>query len=246
MPDETYNDALSRLERAVKWSAGRFSLILACCNYAALRGQIVEQLNEACPDQNIRQITVRPRTRSLQALISEEIENGTPDAVMILGLESAVNPDEIFRDANHGREHFRNAFSFPMILWLTETLLSRLIHSGPDFYSWAGTSLRFRPSDEELSDALQANAEHVLAEISGRGPYSQGFPADLSDLREFQSFLKDLEPLNIASPSLLFLKGRYAQHIGENDSAIGLPVVMENPERAGTGTCVAVPHGAVL
>ncbi|RLC19197.1 MAG: hypothetical protein DRI57_07495 [Deltaproteobacteria bacterium] len=220
-------EALSRLTRAVKWSPGKFSLILARCDYAGLRAQIIEQLHEVCPVQ-IQEITIPPWERSLHRAISGEITDNMPDAVMILGLESSADPDAILKGANHVRGKFAKDFPFPMILWVTDPVMTKLIRSVTDFYSWAGTSLRFVPSDAELSDALQQNADDMFNEILGKREIGLSeenrFLADLSDPQEFEIFLKDLEalspPASRPSPHLQFLRGRNARNKGDTESAM--------------------------
>ena len=43
---------------------------------------------------------------------------------------------------NQVREEFRKNFHFPLVLWITDEISSKLIRSAPDFESW-GTSIHF-------------------------------------------------------------------------------------------------------
>ncbi|OQY58782.1 MAG: hypothetical protein B6245_09945 [Desulfobacteraceae bacterium 4572_88] len=222
------DDSLSRLSRAVEWSAGMFSLILARCNYAELRGLIIEQLHERCPVQ-IREITLSSSGRSLHQLITERVKDGMPDAVMVLGLESSADPDTILRGANQIRGKFGKDFPFPVILWISDSILSKFSRSAPDFYSWAGTSLQFRPSDEEFPDALEKIMEKPMFLVdlaTQKLRQGTGTLADLSNPQEFDCFLKDLEalPSSLLAPHgssrLQFLRGIQLQKSGQSRQAV--------------------------
>lgn len=146
MPNQ--NNALEDLIWAIEASTGEFSLILAHCNYAELRRRMVEQLQEKCPVR-IRKVTLPRRPESLFQTVLAETEKETPEALMVQGLESSLRLDEMLKAANQVREAFSKNFPFPLILWVNDAVLKRLIRVAPDLKSWAGSAIHFELSEDE-------------------------------------------------------------------------------------------------
>jgi hypothetical protein len=55
---------------------------------------------------------------------------------MILGLESVRELDNLLISANQVREEFRKNFPFPVVLWVNDEVLSKLVRLTPDLESW--------------------------------------------------------------------------------------------------------------
>ncbi|GAB4209007.1 MAG: hypothetical protein Fur006_68380 [Coleofasciculaceae cyanobacterium] len=158
-----YNDrSLNTLVRAITKSQGRFSLILVWCNYAGLRSQIVQLFHERC-SLNVQLLTLKSSAESLYTTILDEFSEQPPDAVMVLGLESVGALDELLAATNKVRDSFSN-FAFPVVLWVTDRVLKRLIRVAPDFKSWASPPIEFTLPKHELMAVLQENAQQAFAD----------------------------------------------------------------------------------
>ncbi len=59
---------------------------------------------------------------------------------MILGLESVKDIDNLLISANQVREEFRQHFPFPLVLWVNDEVLCKLIRLAPDLESWGTVS----------------------------------------------------------------------------------------------------------
>ncbi|HEY9634684.1 MAG TPA: hypothetical protein V6D14_14880 [Coleofasciculaceae cyanobacterium] len=133
-------DSLKTLVRAITRSQGDFSLILARCNCGMQRRRIVKQLRKQCPVE-IRELVLERSVKTLYSTIAEEVGLEEPSALMVSSLESVISLDQLLIATNQVREEFRN-LAYPMVLWVTDEVLRRLIRLVPDFESWA-TSVEF-------------------------------------------------------------------------------------------------------
>jgi hypothetical protein len=140
-------ESLKTLIRGITCFQEEFSLILAACNYRTLREQIVQQLRKQCPVQ-MRELVLEKSVQTLYTRITEELGTEQPNALMIVGLESVRELDPVLTATNQIREEFRN-FNFPVVLWVTDAILCKLIRLIPDFHSWA-TTVEFQMTVDEL------------------------------------------------------------------------------------------------
>ena len=159
-------ESLKTLIRSIRLFQGDFSLILAHCNYEALRCQTVELLIEQCPIE-IKELTLEPSAKTLYHTIAHSLGKECPQALMVSGLESVVNIDKLLSATNQVREDFRN-FAFPMVLWITDDVLQKLIRLIPDFHSWS-TKIRFVNTTEELVKLIEHTTDDVFAKLIDLG-----------------------------------------------------------------------------
>jgi hypothetical protein len=134
--------SLKKLERAITMSQGQFSLILACCNSLPLRLQVVNQLQQVSSVQ-IQTFTLRPSVNTLFTSMLAALETPLPPALMVFGLESVVALDQVLSATNLMRDEFRKQFPFPVVLWINDEILQKLIRQAPDLKSWAANPIRF-------------------------------------------------------------------------------------------------------
>lgn len=147
---ENNKRSLRRLERAIALSQGQFSLILVCCNHPPLRLQVVNQLEEIS-SVPIETLTLHPSVNTLFTTIHTAIE-GLPPALMVFGLESVVAIDQVLSATNLVRDEFRKQFPFPLIVWINDDILQKLVRLAPDFHSWAAPPIRFEvPKSQRLN-----------------------------------------------------------------------------------------------
>jgi WD40 repeat protein len=206
--------ALKSIARAIALSRGKFSLILARCNSGRLRERILEQLRERC-SVPVRVLALRDRVRNLYCAIQEAIGEEPPAALTVLGLESTTAPDDLLAATNQVRDAFRKAFSFPLVLWVNDEVLRKLVRLAPDFYTWAGAPISFSLPTEELTEFVQQEADTLFEGILDAG--GEGLAEDAGDAGkrlELDSALKALESRGKLPPALeasrQFILGREA------------------------------------
>ena len=134
--------SLKRLHRAISLSQGQFSLIVACCNHQALRQQMAQRL-EALVTGQIQELVLNPSFQKLYTTIQANCQECPPQALMIFGLESVEKVESLLISTNFVRNEFSKKFSFPIVLWVNDEILSQLVRLAPDFKSWAASTIRF-------------------------------------------------------------------------------------------------------
>lgn len=217
--------SLQALSRTLAMSQGEFSLILARCNYAHLREQIVQQLREQCSVE-ISELTLPPSTKTLYSSIEAQLAGAEPPAFMVFGLEAVEAIDQLLQTANQVREVFPNNFHFPLVLWVNDNILKKLVRLVPDIESWT-TSVEFTLGTSELIDFLRQSADRLFAtelegcawrltntKILGANAYS-----------ELALARKDLESQGITlaptlEASLEFIRGRHEYALDSIDTAL--------------------------
>jgi WD40 repeat protein len=226
--------SLKKLAWAIEASMGQFKLFLARCNYASLRSQLVEQLQEQT-SVNIRILELKEQERTLFARMQMELGEDKPDALMIFNLESVDDLDELLTATNQVREEFRKHFHFPLVLWVNDEVLEKLLRLAPDFESWA-TTTEFAMATHELIESLQQSTDLVFDSTLSSDvervwdrmsvvtcvPTEMGF---LSCREEIEAALKDLQSRgNELEPalkaSLEFVRGQDAFVKNEIETAL--------------------------
>ena len=160
--------SLSTLVRAIVNAQGRFSLILVRCNYGGIQEQILAQVRQRS-GLDILAINLQHSARNLYSIMTDEIGNNQPNAVMIFGLESVRNLDDFLVLINRLRNDFLQDFPFPMVLWINDLVLQKLIRLAPDFYTYAAVPIRFAIATSELLNFLHQEAEEVFTKILAVG-----------------------------------------------------------------------------
>ncbi len=163
-----YNErSLKTLVRSIAMSQQQFSLILVRCNYELLRQQIAQRLREASPVP-IQDIVLPASVKTLYTtlLSSTFFEGyspvGSASALMVFGLETVVAIDELMASTNQVRDEFRKNFSCPVILWVTDEIVTKMIRLAPDFKSWAAATIKFEMAVDELINFLAGRADTIF------------------------------------------------------------------------------------
>ncbi|OUL28398.1 hypothetical protein [Nostoc sp. 106C] len=149
--------ATKRLARAMMVSAGAFSLILASCNSANRQQQVLNLLTEFS-SAHIQEIVLPPGTETLYTTISTTVGIEQPDVLMVRGLESVIDINELIISTNLMRDEFRKQFHCPLVLWVNDEILRKLIWLAPDLKDWAASTIRFdMPNNQSVEQqALSA------------------------------------------------------------------------------------------
>ncbi|MBW4614319.1 MAG: hypothetical protein KME21_13810 [Desmonostoc vinosum HA7617-LM4] len=159
--------ALRSLGRAIAFSGGQFSVVLVCCNYRVLQERMLQRLEELSSETSrFLKLVLPSNARSLYTTIHLQIpEQEHPSALMILGLESVDGLDDLLSSINHIRDEFRKRHPFPMVVWVTDEVLQKVLRIAPDFASWAATPIRFEMTTTELLQFLQQETDSLFAKV---------------------------------------------------------------------------------
>jgi len=172
MTDSDYPEAaathnprsFNTLIRAITLSSGRrFSLIFVRCNYTELQEQICQDLHQHCGVE-IRELVLSPSTDTLYSAIKTEVGDEPLSALMILGLENVTDLDNLLLATNQVRDEFRKDFKFPIVIWVTDEVLKKLVRLAPDFYNWGAPPISFFLTPEALIEVLNQGVAAVFAE----------------------------------------------------------------------------------
>ena len=254
-----YNErSLTALDRAIAFSEGEFSLVLVRCNYKRLRERILRQLRELSENRyEIRQLELPTSVTTLYTTIQIHSHGGLetgqtaggqgnpqdtpaeslPPALFILGLESVDALEDLLTSTNQVRDEFRKRLPFPLILWVNDEVLQKLVRFAPDFASWAATPIKFEIATSELIDFLRQKADSLFKTVlhGGLGRYAPwricthhsflNLATDCRSRLELDSALKDLQCRGqVIEPELQagleFVLGQYDYASDLIDSAI--------------------------
>jgi len=136
---------VQRLARAIALSDGEFSLLLACCNSVGKQEQVLSLLKEFST-ADIQKIVLSPKVETLYTNVVSALGSAQPDALVIRGLESVKQINQLIISTNFMRDEFAKQFKFPLILFVNEEILRKLIWLAPDLKDWAACTLRFEGS----------------------------------------------------------------------------------------------------
>ncbi|NEO53380.1 MAG: hypothetical protein F6K54_09970 [Okeania sp. SIO3B5] len=161
--------SLQRLVRGMEMSQGKFRLFLARYSYLSQRDRLIPQLRESFSGV-LQELVLDKSVSSLYATIQERLKNQQPDALMVWGLESVVDVDELLRSMSLVLDEFRKNFHFPMVLWINEEVSRKFIQLIPDFENRASLTV-FEISTDELIDFIRQTSESVYQTVleSGAG-----------------------------------------------------------------------------
>lgn len=161
--------SLTTLTRALQLSEGQFSLVFARCNYLTLREQIVERLRELSPGKLIQELVLPSDIHTLYTTIHANsvgaVPPSLPSALIVLGLESVAALNDLLASTNQVRDEFRKQLPFPLVLWVNDPVLQKLLRLAPDFSSWAATPIKFEMPTDKLLGWLSCKANDLFASI---------------------------------------------------------------------------------
>lgn len=140
--DKCNERSFSTLTRVLSLAQGYFSFVLVNCNCLTLRQQIVDRL-QATSTIKPRQLILPKSATTLYATIINELDGEQPPALMILGIESVVAIDRLLISTNLLCSEFSKKFSFPLVFWVTDEILRKMIRTAPDLYNRMPTAIRF-------------------------------------------------------------------------------------------------------
>ncbi|NEO68200.1 tetratricopeptide repeat protein [Moorena sp. SIO3H5] len=221
-----HRDTVEELAWAIAASEGQFLLMFAHCNYAKWRKRVVRRLHKIS-SVPIREVFLEPSACTLYTTLRQEIGEEQPAALMVFGLESVTDLDELLIATNQVREEFRKNFEFPLVLWINDEVLCKLIRITPDFHSWATTVMFEIPTSSLISNLKQKTSSLFtkVLELGASEIYPNEAILGAGYSQEIKFALRDLESGNHELPpellaSLNFVWGREAYGLGKIDVAI--------------------------
>jgi hypothetical protein len=204
------------LVRSITLSQGEFSLILLRCNYGFIQQQIFTYLQKL-ETVKISKIDLPANVKTLYTNIAAQLENAEPAALMVFGLESVQNIDTVLTSANRVREQFRNDFRFPLLFWVNDQVLTKIIRLAPDFKNWA-TTIEFNTSTNQLIDFIQQEIDTIFAGDITNLIFSNLYPELVAAKQDLQQQGEVLNPTINASLEYIF---GYRDYLDDNlDSAL--------------------------
>jgi len=206
--------SLSTLVRTIARFQGSFSLTLVRCNYASLRSAMLQKLRDRSTVE-YQELALEPATKTLYQTLLNAVQEQPPKALIIFGLESVVAIDDLLAGANRARDQFKQDFAFPLILWVTDAVLSKFSRSANDLKSWAPPPLQFTMPPDDLMNLLWQKAEQAFANV-------ENFQLDDCNIEFLRNDLSSLgETLNPElQASWLFIGGLVAFHKSLIDLAL--------------------------
>ncbi|HLP89165.1 MAG TPA: hypothetical protein VK184_11325 [Nostocaceae cyanobacterium] len=145
-------------------SQGEFSLIFLRCNYASLQAKITKKLRQFSPVE-MREIYLHNSVKTLYTSILKELGNEQPKVLIIGGLESIKKIDSLLTSTNYVREEFRKNFSFPVVIWINDIILEKIIRLATDLENWASIIEFILPTDE-LVKFIKEKTDEVFADTT--------------------------------------------------------------------------------
>ncbi|MGK7898244.1 MAG: hypothetical protein AB4372_32655, partial [Xenococcus sp. (in: cyanobacteria)] len=154
---------LQALIKEIRLNSGKFKLILARCEYKDLRKSVLEELVK---DKSllVETLDLSPEVNNLFNEIQDFLsgrKTQSLSALMILGLEEIDDLETLFANFNQVRTQFQTSLSFPLVLWLTDEVLTLLNQNAPDFRS-GGIPKDFTWTDPELKAFLYHSSDELF------------------------------------------------------------------------------------
>lgn len=188
---ENDQSSLQPLLKAIKLSQGQFQLRLLRCNYRELRDRIIHHLQEQSPIK-IQELVLDKTVKSLYATIQANVRDGQTQALIVSGLESALDLNAVLTSSNNIREEFRN-FRFPLLIWVNNDLLRKFYRLVPDFTNWVAIT-DFTLTPDEVVKLLQRKDKQLFDINSTVNPEDGSeLEAARQDLIESGRLLPNLE-----------------------------------------------------
>ena len=156
--------ALNNLKRALTLGQGQFSLILVRANYQRLTQLLLRDLAQTQPFHTVE---LSATTRSLpEAIVNSQASlESSPAAVMVTEFDQVKALDVVFKAANVGRNALLAKFPYPLVLWMTNTVLQSLTLYAADLKSFAAVPIQVDYPIQSLIEALHRAANEIFTHI---------------------------------------------------------------------------------
>ncbi|MEG4894038.1 hypothetical protein QUA89_10270 [Microcoleus sp. F10-B4] len=204
--------SLSTLVRTIARFQGKFSLTIVRCNYASLRSAMLEKLRDKSTVE-YQELALKPATKILYQTILNAVHKRSPKALIIVGIESVVAVDDLLAGANRARDQFKQDFAFPVILWVTDSVLSKFSRSANDLKSWAPPPIQFTMPPDDLMNLLQQQTSQAFANV-------ENFKLDDGEIESLENDLLNAALDQELQASWQFIRGLVQSQKNQIDSAL--------------------------
>jgi tetratricopeptide (TPR) repeat protein len=217
-------DAYENLISLIENNQNMLSLIIVACDDLMLRQKIIGRYEREARLDNIQAKRIVLGTEpSLKAgLVKLELQSDARVVVTVTGSEWLLRVKTRASDAQSDLQKFfgylqwtregLRKFQYPIVLWITSTILPEMSRKAPDFWSWRKAVLRFT-SDVD-SPVLSAQREHSAAPASAQMASSR-IDRDDDDFipppAEILSEISQLAARDPRSPNLATLYAKLAE-----------------------------------
>lgn len=134
--------SVATLARTLLHQQGDFALILAHCNDPHLQRCATQRLREML-SLEVGVLLLPTSARSLLSPMQHLCHQHPPQAMVVLGLESLNELDNLLVATNRAFNAFTHQFKFPIILWVNDRVVRHLTRYAPDLKNRTPTSIRF-------------------------------------------------------------------------------------------------------
>ena len=204
--------SLSTLVRTIARFQGTFSLTIVRCNYASLRSAMLQKLRDRSTVE-YQELALEPATKTLYQTILNAVQEQPPKALIVFGLESVVAIDDLLAGANRARDQFKQDFAFPLILWVTDAVLSKFSRSANDLKSWAPPPIQFTMPPDDLMIFWRQKADQAFANV-------ENFKLDDCEMEALENDLLNAALGQELQASWQFIRGLVESQKNQIDLAI--------------------------
>jgi tetratricopeptide (TPR) repeat protein len=147
-------EQLRRLTRSLKL-AEKYFLFFASCNQIPRQDALIKRIKKELSGYKIEVVKFDKPIDSLLDELRRKLKNKKPDAVFVQGLRYSIpgakkaKQTPFIANLNVTRDSFPKLLSCPMVLWLPEYAVGKIINGAPDFFS-VRSGVFFFENDEKL------------------------------------------------------------------------------------------------
>lgn len=132
--------AMRTLARSISLSRARFSLVFVRYHRSCSKADTLNLLQTQY-GLTPQALEIPVGTTQLYPLIQQLCDKQLPSSLFISGLDRLNKLDELLISTNQMRDEFRRRFSFPLVFWVNDESVRKLIKLAPDFYNWASAPI---------------------------------------------------------------------------------------------------------
>jgi len=226
---QSNEDSYDSLVAVIEASQGMLALLIVSCERISFQEQIIEQyeteLSSQFPCYRVKLDPEEPSLRfSLAQFVQEQPElqqSQVAAVVTVTGIaelltiklqetEDKSPLDKFFGYLQWTREGLR-AFTFPIVLWVTPDILSRMSLAAPDFWSWRGGVFRFSAPAMEIKEIVNKEFQEDLPRLHLEN-------SNILPLDELEERVSQIQTQDTQSPALATLYDRLGQAYHERIS----------------------------
>jgi tetratricopeptide (TPR) repeat protein len=199
-------EQLNRLTRAIEIS-DKYFLFLVSCNQVPRENELIAQLKKKLTGHKIQIVHFDKPIENLLGELQKKLKKKNFEAVLVTGLRQSIpsnvgaKDNAFIANLNVTRDAFSKFLLCPLVLWLPEYAIGKLMNGAPDFFS-VRSGIFFFESDEELfaqqiSEKLAGQySDHGALRLEERGQKIRDLEELLREYRSLPDEKRDLRTEN--------------------------------------------------